>query len=75
MDAYPDDHCSEGKMVITVDFEVLQVVVIFPDRVKVEGQEFVFFPRITVPEKNTHVRRKFRLKIFKVDAILIMELP
>ena len=48
---------------------------IFPDRVKVEGHEFMTFCGIAVPEKDTHVRRKFCLKIFKVDVILIMGLP
>lgn len=28
LDAYPNDHCPEGKMVITTDFEFLQVVII-----------------------------------------------
>ena len=28
MDAYPDDHRPEGKIVITADFKILKVVVI-----------------------------------------------
>lgn len=28
MDAYPNDHCPEGKVVIAPDFEGLQVVVV-----------------------------------------------
>lgn len=28
MNAYPNDHCPEGKVVIAPDFEILQVVVV-----------------------------------------------
>ena len=48
---------------------------IIRDSVKVERHEFMAFSGIAVPEKDTHVRRKFRLKIFKADVILIMGLP
>ena len=39
--------------------EVIKLRKIFPGRVKAEGREFMTFCGIAVPEKGTHVGRRF----------------
>ena len=48
---------------------------IIPDRVKIERHKFHAFLGISSSEKDTHVRRKFCHKVFKIDVILNMGLP
>ena len=70
MDAYPDDHCPEGKMVITSNFELLQVVVVQDTVIHTfAGRSFVVdgFVLFTVP-RNTRMKPE-------VGTVLYIDCP
>ena len=70
MNAYPDDHCPEGKMVITTNFELLQVVVVQDTVIHTfAGRTFIVngFVLFTVPW-NTWMKPK-------IGTILYIDCP
>ena len=70
MDAYSDDHCPEGKMIITADFKILKVVVIKDTIIyPLTGRTFTVngFVLVTIPW-NTWMKPK-------VGAVLYIDCP